>query len=251
MRHITATPSLRIGAALLLLSCAPTALVAQSDSDFSAYNALVLTPTGGLPPLLIPAMLTGASSPHLALRVGRIDPWGRDDDRFTNLAAGLELPLGARTAIGLTAGVLNSNCDECDPELLLGLSATGSLASYPFGTGNGGAAFTVGLQGEAGWTRFEFGTGHITALSGATGVPLALSSRGSGAQVALFVTPALGYGRVSVLGESESGTRPLLGGGVAVSAGAATLNLGFKKVFIENGRTLLGAGAALRLGGRT
>jgi hypothetical protein len=66
----------------------------------------------------------------------------------------------------------------------------------------------------------------------------------TGVQIVPFVSPGFGWGRVSEGGDSESGTRFVLGGGVGIvsSNSGLGLTLGAQKVFIDGGKLVFGAG---------
>jgi hypothetical protein len=83
------------------------------------------------------------------------------------------------------------------------------------------------------------------ALSG--GVPIALVAGGPTLKVAPFLTPAVGWGRVSDSGDSVNGARFLLGGGVAFQSltSGVGVNVGFQKVFIDGGDTMFGISLVL------
>ncbi|HKW12053.1 MAG TPA: hypothetical protein VJO33_16825 [Gemmatimonadaceae bacterium] len=61
-------------------------------------------------------------------------------------------------------------------------------------------------------------------------------------RIAPFLTPGFGWGRLSGSGDSISGTRFLLGGGVTLQSltNDIGVNVGFQKVFIDRGETMFG-----------
>jgi hypothetical protein len=107
------------------------------------------------------------------------------------------------------------------------------------------ATLTIGLNGELGFGKPEGGT----IWSATAGLPVALvAGAGSGLRLAPFLTPAFGFGYVTGQGESESGTRMLLGGGVGImGANRFGVSVGFQKVFIEDGQTTIGINASFRM----
>ncbi|MDQ2766478.1 MAG: hypothetical protein M3Y30_04910, partial [Gemmatimonadota bacterium] len=81
-----------------------------------------------------------------------------------------------------------------------------------------------------------------------TSAPLSLAiGRHSGIQLVPFVSPGFGWGHISGGGESASGSRFMLGGGlgiVGISSGVG-LTLGAQKIFVDGGKTVFGAGITL------
>jgi hypothetical protein len=79
-------------------------------------------------------------------------------------------------------------------------------------------------------------------LSFSAGVPVALVLKSGDMTFAPFVTPGLGWGRISPTGgTSESGTRFMTGAGLGVShRNGWSVSLGMQKVFIDQGKTVLG-----------
>jgi hypothetical protein len=63
-------------------------------------------------------------------------------------------------------------------------------------------------------------------------------------QVVSFLAPGFGYGRLAEGDENESGTRAALGGGVGLLniGGGLGVNLGFRKIFLEEAPTQWGLG---------
>jgi hypothetical protein len=81
-----------------------------------------------------------------------------------------------------------------------------------------------------------------TLLSITGGLPVALVAGGPTLKIAPFLTPGFGWGRASGGGNSNSGSRLMLGGGLAIQSTTSSLgaNFGFQKVFIQNGETMFG-----------
>lgn len=99
------------------------------------------------------------------------------------------------------------------------------------------------MNGEAGYAKPR----EVTQLSLTSSVPLALLAGGARFQIATFLTPAIGWGHSAFQGGSDSGARPMLGGGVmlkSIAAGIA-VNIGFQKVFIDRGNTVVGVGVVI------
>jgi hypothetical protein len=232
---------LLVAAACVLAVASPAR--AQSSSDFTAYLALIFTPPAALPPVVTSTMLgRSASGTQFALRYGHLSEEGTGVNTF---AGTLEVPAGTKASFGLTAGYLTfSGCDGCDGHFLAGVSGQGTLASSRLGAEGGGdaALLTIGLRGEVGFAKPT----DATILTLTAGLPVALAAGGPTLKVAPFLTPAIGFGRVSN-GLSESGNRFLLGGGVGIVSTTNGLGatVGFQKAFIEGGSTTVGVNVML------
>lgn len=242
--------TLSVSLASVLLAAVSPALPeavarAQSARDAAAYFALIDTPVGALPPLLSSAMLNRAmTSPDLGLRFGHVGLQGGSLNSFDGR---LSLPIGSKAQFGINAGYENLSCDTpgCSGHFIAGANAEGRLARNTIGTGADAAELTIGLNGELG-----FGRGNGTTVGSFTGgLPVALVSGSPTFKIAPFVTPAVGWGRVSDSGSSESGTRFLLGGGVAFqnTPNGVGATVGFQKIFINGGEMMFGVGVTFSL----
>ena len=211
-------------------------VAAQTEQDVIAYFTLIGTPQGGLPPVLSNAMLgRSMTSPDISVRYGHISTVGTD---FNNIGATLGIPAGDKAMIGVTAGLEALSCGGCKSHFIAGANAEGRLASSVLGTGTDAARLNIGLNGEFGFGKPE-GT---TLVSLSAGLPVSLVAGGPTLKIAPFLTPGLGWGRSSDNTGSESGTRFMLGGGVAIQSTTSAIgaNFGFQKVFINGGDVMFG-----------
>ena len=133
--------------------------------------------------------------------------------------------------------------DVCDGHVIGGANVEGRLASVKLGSTVDAARITIGLNSEAG---FGIRSG-LTAFSLTGGVPVALVSGPPSVRIAPFITPGIGFGRVSGNGDSVNGTRFMLGGGVTFQSMRTGVGatVGFQKAFIQNGETMLGVSLTL------
>jgi len=202
-----------------------------SEKDLVAYAALSLTPVGSHVPMTMP------KANAFGLRLSHFAQEGTDGTN--NLAGSYFMKAGSNALVGATAGYIMPGCDGCDGVFNAGLNLSSTLWSS-----TGGA--NVGLSGDLGWAKED----DVTALSAAIGVPLGFSiQQASKSTVSFFVQPAFGYGRLSAAGESESGTRPIIGAGAAwTAAGGWGLHAAFNKVMIEEGGNTFGVGFSYKLG---
>ena len=228
MRRITAVA---VAGALTMGSTA----AAQSSGDVAAYIALSLTPVGALPVMARATMFDAEPAP--ASFNAR---YGTQDDVHT-FGAGADFRVGGSGRTALTLGYLT--CDGCDGVFMLGADYIRPIVRSAIATGATPATLTVSLNPSLGYARPS--DGEVTALAASVGVPVAVGMGDAGSRVAAFVAPGIGFGSLSGSGESESGVRPMLGGGLGVRLGQATLSASVQKVFFEFGEIQYGLGIAL------
>jgi hypothetical protein len=228
----------------------PASAFAQTESDLKnaiAYAALTSTPVGALPPSAfgVDAAKTGAT---FDLRYGR---FSYDNDFTVN---GFGIGASAALAGGRIGGQLGAQtCEDCKSTTMIGVDYEYNLLEGKSGQN----AYALGVQPSFGWARSpeeDVITGddiNVNAMSLGVGIPVSLSG-GKDWRYTGFVTPGFGFGRVSAEGESESGTRPMVGVGARVRS--ASMGIGFmvgmQKVFIEDGKTQLGLGLSWTPSGR-
>ena len=250
------TSRVRLLSAVALLAVASGRLAAQnipvdvlvpgnsgpSASDLNAWQAMVMTPYGSLPPMITRGMAGGAPGPRensaFELRYGQFTIAG--DNRPVRTGG-----IGARFgALGLVVGY--QGCSGCDGGLLLGADYEGVLVRQML-TGNGAhSLFTLGLRPAVGFGR-SFGSGpDVSAISATLDVPVSVAVPvGQTARVVPFVAPGFGVGALrGGGGASDSGTRGSIAFGAALVdlAPGLGLNLGWRKVFIDGGPTTIGVG---------
>jgi hypothetical protein len=212
----------------LAVLTSPTSGAAQDLNDIAAWAALTFTPTGGLVPLAPPIAGQGSA---FVLRYGNID-LGLDNT-LHNVSLGGDFAL-KNGRLGLTLGATKPTCDGCHDSIFAGMDYTAMLVQ---------TKTLVGVRPSIGFSKPTEGDG--SALSLAVSLPMGVEL--SGTQGPIFVpylSPGIGYGRVSDDEESESGTRPMLGGGLSISGRQSgfAVHVGFQKTFIEDGETLFGLG---------
>ena len=232
---------LLLAVGLSIIGAPPVA--AQSVGDAAAYFALISTPQGAVPPILSEPMLGRVlRSMDIALRYGYVGLTGAS---LKSYDARLGFPLGTQAAFGVNAGYQDVSCSgACDGHVMLGANVEGRLTSTTIGSGADAAKLTIGLSGEAGLGRRS----DVTAVSFTAGLPIALIAGTSTTRIAPFLTPAIGLGHASIAGDSQTGERFLLGGGVAVESLTSGIgaNIGFQKIFINRGKTMVGVTVILR-----
>ena len=213
----------------LILIANPTRVNAQDLGDIAAYAALSFTPVGGLVPL--PPSGSAARGSAFVARYGNLD---LGDPSLHSFSFGGDLAT-AHGRFGLTVG--GSTCDGCDGNFMAGLAYTAPLTQN---------VLSVALRPALGFTKPLEGGG--TALSLGLSLPVGVELSGAtGPVFTPYLVPGFGYGRISDDGDSESGTRPMLGGGIAIAGRQSTfaVHLGFQKVFIDEGETTFGLGMSI------
>lgn len=224
----------------------PRAARAQSLGDLAAWDALVVTPIGALPPR---ARLSDDAAPReLSIRYGR---WRYDIDDAIHNDVGVTVARDvgfAHGSVALTGAYLSLSCGTCDAWVAGGLELQSHLLHEHIGGDSaGGVNATLGVRLNAGSARF-LGDGHATALSlagaGVLGVSLSLPRD---TRLSVAVMPGVGVGRFASVDETASGTRRTY----AVAAALAlhhglVLDVGFQRIVIDGGPMQLGAGLAWR-----
>ena len=227
MRTWLTTPLL----ALTVMAASPARGSAQDLGDFAAYAALIFTPIGAFVPL--PPVTGAGGGSAFVVRYGNLDP-GAGSGSLHNLSLGGDIAM-ERGRLGLTLGT--TTCDGCDGNIMAGVDYTAMLTQD---------VLTIGLRPAIGfWKLLDDGG---SALSLGLSLPVGAKLGGvTGPYFVPYIVPGFGFGRTSGDGDSESGTRPMLGGGFSIAARQSTfaIHLGFQKVFIEDGDMSLGLGMSL------
>lgn len=221
-----------VAAATMLVASATTAR-AQDPGAVVSYLALATTPIGALPPALSSSMLGGKTEGWgVQTRYGHISA----DEAIHNIGVGVDFS-ALRGNVGITLGYAMPQAEGADSYMLVGAGWQSRLASSDLGA----AKLNVGVQTDVGYSK---PVQDVTALSAAVSIPVAFVAGSGSWSYAPFLSPGFGYGRLSAAGESESGTRFMLGGGLALNSPARGMafNVGLQKVFIEDGEMQFGIG---------
>lgn len=243
MRHITRFALGTLALAIPATTSAQTS--GPSVGDIAAYAALITSPTGGLVPSVTSTMAgVGQSKFGVGVRYGRVDG---DGGALNNFAATGTMGVAKMATVSLTAGMRNASSDvgSSQNDFIFGVGGDMMLAQRALSESEDAAKFILGLNADIG-----YGSGDgASSTAASVGVPLSLSFNGSGSsKIVPFLTPAFGYGRVSVDGEgSESGSRFMFGGGVGLHqiSNGVSVNFGFQKVLIDQGKMAWGLGVTL------
>jgi len=218
------------------------ALVAQTDSDRAAWNAMMLSPVGALAPLARDPIDDETRQANVWLRYGR---WRYDvDDAIHNtvgvtVSRPIPFPLGS-TELSLTGAYVSLSCSMCPSWIMAGASLSSTLwqqgeidehfSRLGVSADVGGAHYRGSSQTDAG----SFATAVVAGL----GVPLILNWH-----LSATMSPGIGTGRIALADGIHSGTRRTLGAALAlIHASGLALNVGWQKVLIAGGPTEIGAG---------
>jgi hypothetical protein len=212
-----------------------------SVGDIAGYVALSTTPVGAMTPVVSSAMLGRIAKGYSV--TGQYGHVSDDALGFNSFGASISMPLSG-ISLGGSLGFISPSADGSKSNLMLGANAETNLGAWALGAGKNANLFTLSARGDLGWANPDDGTGtdnSITALSFSAGAPLALVLKNGDMTWAPFVTPGLGWGRLSANGASESGTRFMMGAGLGMThRNGWGVSVGMQKVFIENGKTVFG-----------
>jgi hypothetical protein len=212
-----------------------------SLGDAAAYVALSATPVGAMTPIVTSAMLGRIPKGYSVS--GQYGHLSDNTAGFNSFGASISMPVSG-FSLGGSLGMLSPSAQGSKSNLMLGANAETNLGAWALGDGKDANLFTVSARGDFGWANPDDGTGtnnSITALSFSAGVPVALVLKSGDMTFAPFVTPGLGWGRLSANGASESGNRFMMGAGLGVSnRNGWGVSVGMQKVFIDQGKTVFG-----------
>lgn len=207
-----------------LTVAAPTAK-AQSDEAIAAAVALFMTPAGSFANVSTSAL--GDASTGVGFDYGRYTGEGNRNSYGAHLDwHGLRATVGVGTVSGGSENLY-----------MAGLSGGRGLVSS--------GLLNVGAEAAVGYGRLKDDVFDETLNAFTAGVrlPLSLSSSTEGVSITPYVAPGAFFGRLSATGESESGFRGTLNGGVRFAfANGVSFDVGAQRIFIDEAETLFGAG---------
>jgi len=225
---------------LTSLGVAASAQAQTSVGDAAAYLALSTTPVGAMTPVVSSAMLGRIAKGYSI--TGQYGHLSDDVGGFNSFGASVSMPVSG-FSLGGSLGFMSPSAQGSKSNLMLGANAETNLGAWALSEGKNANLFTMSLRGDLGWANPDDGSGNnsITALSLSAGAPFALVLKNGDMTWAPFVTPGLGWGRLSAQGASESGTRFMMGAGLGMThRNGWGVSVGMQKVFIDQGKTVLG-----------
>jgi hypothetical protein len=231
--------------AALALVLTPPGAKAQSASAWAGWAGLITTPVGGLPPaVVVPAE---GATPKWSVRA-RYGRWSfPQENATTNLGVGIAFPAGKTLATVEVAHMSTENCSDCGA-ILVGAELNVPLATTPLsGTGaDDESTFEAAVEPAVGFMTVTASGVDATAVSMAVSLPLSITIPvGAKARLAPFVSPGAGLGHIGGGGDSETGTRMMVGFGVGLVAGRVQVTGAARKIFIEQGPTLYGLSVSI------
>ena len=226
--------------AIVLTSLASLGVAAQAQqgpsvNDLAGYVALSGTPVGAMTPVVTSAMFG-----RIPKGYSIIGQYGHLSDNvlgFNSFGVTASMPFSG-VSLGGSLGFMSPSAQGAKSNMMLGLNAETNLGAWALTDGKDANLFTMSVRGDFGWANPQ----DLGLLSFSAGVPVALVLKSGDMTFAPFVTPGFGWGRVSPTGgTSESGTRFMTGAGIGFShRNGWGASLGMQKVFIDQGKTVIG-----------
>jgi hypothetical protein len=216
---------------------------AQSSDDLAAFNALIVSPVGALPPA---AHDDGRPLPDRASLFVSYGRWRYDvnDAIHHNVGLSIQHRIGSSTtSVSVTGAYLSSSCD-CSGWSSGGVSLTSVAWSTTGVPSHTALAGHVGVEILAGGARFS-GTGHASAYSIASSLDIGGSIPVGSSRLALSIIPGIGYGHLTSIDETGGGTRPVLGAAISLTfSRRVALDIGARRIVLSGGPTQVGAGVS-------
>lgn len=252
-------------AALYAFVCTGVSL-AQSPGDQAVRAAMVLTPPGALAPLATTTIEGEVQNGVMfALRYGYV-PAMTGGTATNNVAATANLPLVFNSTISLTGGLFAPSCTGCNAGGMFSLGGDIRVWEIPFDVFDG-SRLTFTVNGESGFAHpsSQFGSG--SAWGSMIGLPIGWVSGDrtrDKMRIVPFFTPSLAFGSIETAGATlilppqayqplpsqVSGTRFVIGGGLALFNRASTFGFSFGFQYISVPNSEMQVGAAMTFGGR-
>ncbi len=228
-----------LGAAVAGLAFTTSQAQAQSANERASYRALHATPIGALAPL---APNVGRQSTAWRAHYGRHDVFGTGSHTF---ALGADFPAGLRSSFGFTAGWRNIEAGGGD-HFMVGTHLSGNLmGGIPAGMPDPETArLAIGYNAQLGYAR----NNGNDFLAASASMPLSVPVASGQTRFVPFLSPGLGWGRLSPdNADARSSLRAMLGGGLGLEvAGGTGIHLGAQRIFVDGGDIQYGLGVTLR-----
>jgi hypothetical protein len=228
-----------LACALALVAAVARPAAAQDIHAFVAWAAMMSTPYGSLPPAVTRAMAGGTATGGSSFEL-RYGHWAFDGESDAVHIGGI----GARVGkVGFVVGY--EGCSGCDGGIIGGVDYEAVLLKQTLAAENAHSLFTLGLRPALGLGHTLGGGGSATAITATLDAPIAVSVPvGKTAKMVPYVSPGFGVGAVRSGDESESGTRGALAFGVGLVdlAPGLGLNLGWRKIFLQDAPMTIGLG---------
>jgi hypothetical protein len=234
---------------LLTLAAAGSRAAAQTPNEIGAWDGLVLSPVGALPPMARAPVTAGATTDEIAIRYGR---WRYDPDDAVHDDIGLTWTrrLGfARSRLSLTGAYSLVECPTCSAWASGAFEIESTLWEYgdapesprPFRS-------AVSVRMSAGGAHY-LGPDPSTTGSSAIVLPITLGvALGRLSTLRASIEPGFGYGHVTGADFASGGFLPMIGGAASLMAGPrVALNFGVQRVMLTGAPTVVGAALSWKL----
>ena len=226
--------------AISVFICTPLVAQAQSVSAIVGWAGLISTPVGAFAPVITGRPASGNRSFGLQVRTSQWQ-FAENDDNTRNIGVGGVFNRG-RTRTVLELGMIQKkDCSDCDV-FMAGVDMQVDVAQRS----KGRTTYLVAINPALGYGKPSEGSG--SALSGAFSVPVSASIKtGSSVRLVPFVSPGFGGARLSGEGESETGSRAMLAGGLSIGGQKSpwVVTASARKIFLEETPTIYGIGFAI------
>lgn len=227
---------------------AVTPLPAQSNASAgarAAFNAIILTPVGALPEVVLARRtLDSSSRVAAAVRYGQYS-FANGPGTFSNLGLTGLLKLGNRFLASATVG--QRSCSSCEGLKMAGADLEASLF-HKRAAGDIGGDTDIGVRVSGGYGKAN--TSDVSAAAFAVGVPVAVSLlQPENSLLTMFLTPSLAHGTLTTAGVGDGGLRLLLSAGLGYVFGFGLgVHLSGHRIAIEDSPTQFGAALSWRFG---
>ena len=226
--------------ALALAAATARPAAAQSIHDFVAWAAMMSSPYGSLAPTVTRAMAGGMATGRSSFEL-RYGHWAFDGESEAVHTGGIGARIGA---VGIVVGY--QGCSGCDGgEIIGGVDYEAIVLKRTMTADNSHSLFTLGLRPAVGIGHTVGSGGGGTAFVATMDAPIAVSVPvGKTAKMVPYISPGYGLGAVRAGDETENGTRAALAFGVGLVdlAPGLGLNLGWRKIFLEDAPMTIGIG---------
>jgi hypothetical protein len=226
-----------LSAAAGLAMVAAGQVQAQSSDESAGYFALHATPIGALAPV---APNLGRQATAFRGHYGRHDLFGNNTNTF---AVGADFPAGLQSSFGFTLGW--RNIQDGDDHFMVGSQLAGNLMGGmpPGRIPPEGARLAIGYKAELGYGRAN----DTDLLGAALSVPFSVPVASGQTRITPFISPGLGWGRMSADGDAMSSVRFMVGGGLGLEmAGGTGLHIGARHIAHNQSEIQYGVGVTLR-----
>lgn len=219
--------------------CLPVAAHAQPQRDVTGGVGLLYTPVGAFVPVVTGTPHAETRSTGLQLRASN---WAFEgvDNRTTAVGAGLTLARGRSRTVLEVGYITTQRCADCGI-LLAGADVQVDLVRAAAGS----STIVAALNPAIGIGRPTEGSGYLSTVG--LSLPLSASIDAGTLRVVPFVSPGFGVSRASNDGESSTGSRGMLAGGVSLGGQTSPLlvTVGARKIFLDGAPTIFGVGVVL------